>query len=139
VHLPEATAQRLEAVAAARGETVQELVGNLVERFLADEDRKTPNLEKMIGALRDHATVLRAHGVTGLWIFGSVARDQARPNSDIDLVADFATDAPLSLVKLASLRAALSDLLGAPADLAGRGSLKPAVREAAEREGIRVL
>jgi predicted nucleotidyltransferase len=40
---------------------------------------------------------------------------------------------------LASLRAELSDLLGAPVDLAERGTLRPAVRAAAEREAVRVL
>lgn len=89
--------------------------------------------------LRSHAEGLRRHGVTGLWVFGSVARGEAGLGSDVDLIAEFDTAAPLSLVGLASLRADLSDLLGAPADLVERDALHPAIHKAAEREAVRVL
>jgi len=139
VRLPEATRDRLKAAAAARGKTVQGLVGSLVEQFLAQEDRKAPDLTTALSVLRGQADLLRERGVTGLWIFGSVARGDAGAHSDIDLAADFAPAIHLSLVRLASLRAELSDLLGAPADLVEREALHPAVREAADREGVRVL
>jgi predicted nucleotidyltransferase len=139
VRLPEATRDRLKAAAAARGKTVQGLVGSLVEQFLAQEERKAPDLTTALSVLRGQADLLRERGVTGLWIFGSVARGDAGALSDIDLAADFAPAIHLSLVRLASLRAELSDLLGAPADLVEREALHPAVREAADREGVRVL
>ena len=139
VRLPGTTRDRLKAAAALRGETVQELVGSLVEQFLADRGRTPPTLAPVLAKLRAHAPTLRARGITGLWLFGSVARGDARPDSDIDLFADFDPAAQLSLVGLASLRADLSDVLGAPADLTERGALRPAVREAAEREAVRVL
>ena len=129
----------LKAAAAARGENVQGLVGSLVERFLAEEDRTAPDLALVMGKLRSHAEGLRGRGVTGLWVFGSVARGDAHPGSDVDLFAEFDAGARLSLVGLASLRAELSDLLGAPADLVERGALHPAIREAAELEAVRVL
>jgi len=47
----------------------------------------------------------------------SVARGDAQADSDIDVIAEFDAKAPVSLVGLASLRAELSELLGAPADL----------------------
>lgn len=139
VRLPEATRDRLKAAAAARGKTVQGLVSNLVEQFLAEEDRRAPDLATVLAILRGHAGLLRHRGMTGLWIFGSVARGDARVDSDIDLMAEFAPSANLSLVSLASLRAELSELLGAPADLVEREALYPAVRGAAEREGVRAL
>ena len=77
--------------------------------------------------------------MTSLWVFGSVARGDARPDGDVDLLAQFDLNASLSLVGLALLRADLSDLLEAPADLVERDVLRPAVREAAEREAVRVL
>ena len=137
VHLPAAARDRLEAAAAARGKTVQELVGGLVDRFLAGEAREGPDLATVLGALRAHAPKLRERGVSALWVFGSVARGESRPGSDVDLMADFDPDVCLSLVGLASLRAELSDALGAPADLVERGALRPVVREAAEREAVR--
>ncbi len=139
VRLPGALRDRLKAVAAARGETVQGLVGHLVERFLREEDHAPPALGPTLSALRAYAPTLAARGVTGLWVFGSVARGDAQANSDIDLLAEFDAKAPISLVGLASLRAELSELLGAPADLVERCALHPAVRQTADREAVRVL
>jgi predicted nucleotidyltransferase len=139
VRLPETTGDRLKAVAAARGETVEGLVGGLVECFLVEAERPPPALGTVLGMLRAHASALRERGVTGLWIFGSVARGEARADSDIDLLAEFDPAARLSLVGLASLRAELSELLGAPADLVERSALRPPVRDEADREAVRVL
>jgi predicted nucleotidyltransferase len=139
VRLPEGKRDRLKALAAARGQTVQGLVGTLVERFLAEADRKPPELAAVLARLRDHAQSLRDRGVRGLWVFGSVARGEAGVDSDVDLLADFDPQSPLSLVGLASLRAELSDLLGVPADLVERDALHPAARAEAEREAVRVL
>ncbi len=97
VRLPEAARDRLKAVAAARGETVQGLVGGLVERFLVEEDRRPPALRTVLGKLRANAPILKQHGLTGLWLFGSVVRGDARPDSDIDLFAEFDPQARLSL------------------------------------------
>ena len=139
VRLPQSTRDRLKVAAAARGETVQGLVGGLVARFLVEEGRKAPSLGPVLGKLRAHATGLKAHGVNGLWVFGSVARGTARMDSDIDLFAEFNPKARLSLVGLASLRAELSELLGSPADLVERSALRTTVRSSAEREAVRVL
>lgn len=137
VRLPQAMRDRLKAAAASRGETVQGLVGGLVERFLDGEQATNPTLAAVLGRLRAGADGLRARGIASLSVFGSVARGEARPGSDIDLLADLDPAKPLSLVGLSSLRAELSDLLGAPADLVERGSLRKAVRLAAEREAVR--
>jgi predicted nucleotidyltransferase len=71
------------------------------------------------------------------WVFGSVARGDANPGSDIDLLADLDPMMPLSLVGLASLHAELSELLAAPVDLAEREVLRPAVRQTAERDAVK--
>ena len=96
-------------------------------------------LGTVLSTLRGHGSMLKTRGVTALWVFGSVARGDARRDSDIDLLAEFDTDFHLSLVSMASLRAELSDLLGATADLVERSALRPAVRDAAEREAVWVL
>lgn len=138
VRLPPATRDRLKAAAASRGQTVQTLVGSLVERFL-DEERGPPALAPVLATLRSHAAVLARHGVTELWVFGSVARGEAGPNSDVDLIVEFKPGARPSLLGLASLRTDLSELLGVTADLVERDALRPAVRAAAEREAVRAL
>jgi hypothetical protein len=132
------TRDRLKAAALARGESVQHLVGGLVDRFLAGPGQSGPSLSAIVTKLRAHEQGLRAEGIAGLSVFGSVARGDAALCSDIDLLAEFAPGANLSLVRLASLRAELSDLRGAPADLVERVALHVPVREAAARESIRI-
>jgi predicted nucleotidyltransferase len=87
--------------------------------------------------LRDRADDLRARGIASLSVFGSVARGDARRGSDIDLLAGLYPSAQLSLVGLSWLRAELSELLGAAADLVELGALRPGVCEAAEGEAVR--
>jgi hypothetical protein len=65
VRLPSPARDRLKAAAAARGETVQGLVGSLVERFLAEDGRRAPELAAVLGALRAGAPGLRRRGVQG--------------------------------------------------------------------------
>ena len=49
--------------------------------------------ERVVRAIREHAAELRALGVTRLWLFGSVARGDARPESDADVLIDISPDA----------------------------------------------
>ena len=118
---------------------MQGLVGTLVERFLQEDGRTAPQLSVVVSTLRDHGPLLASRGVTALWVFGSVARGDAVPGSDIALVAEFSDAAPPSLVGLAGLRAELTELLGAPADVVERALLRPNIRDAADRDGVRVL
>jgi predicted nucleotidyltransferase len=137
VRLPPVTRDRLKAAAASRGETVQGLVGSLVERFLDEEAGAAPTLAAVLGHLRRKADHLRTRGIASLSVFGSVARGDAQLGSDIDLLVDLDPTMPLSLVGLASLRAELSELLAAPVDLVEREALRPAVRQTAEREAVK--
>lgn len=138
VRMSPAIRDRLKAVAASRSETVQGLIGTLVERFLAEEVSTIPDLASVLNTLRARADDLRSRGIVSLSIFGSVVRGHAHSGSDIDLLADFDPAVGLSLVGLSSLRAELSDLLAAPADLVERRALRLSVREAAEREAVQV-
>jgi uncharacterized protein len=72
------------------------------------------------------------HGITNLRVFGSVARGEDRPDSDVDLLVDL--PAGLGLVGLGRVREELEHLIGAPVDLVPASDLKPDVakRVAAE-------
>ena len=72
-------------------------------------------------------------------MFGSVARGDARPDSDIDLLIDFAPEAEPSLLTLSGLHLDLADALGRPVDLGEQRALKPRVAEAVEHEMVRVF
>jgi len=75
-------------------------------------------------------------GVKSLSLFGSVVRDDARPGSDVDLLVEF--EGPASFDGYMELKFRLEALLGAPVDLVTVRALKPRLREAVQREAIRV-
>lgn len=81
---------------------------------------------------REVLAAAAAHGVTNLRVFGSVARGQDRPDSDVDLLADL--PAGMGLFGLGRVQADLEAILGARVDLVPAQDLKPGVRPRAERE-----
>jgi predicted nucleotidyltransferase len=72
-----------------------------------------------------------AYGVSGLHVFGSVARGEDGPGSDVDLLVDVPPG--MSLFGLWRLQAELEDIIGARVDLVPAADLKPEVRERASR------
>jgi len=81
---------------------------------------------------RDLITAAAAHGVQNLRVFGSVARGEDRPGSDVDLLADLPPG--LSLFGLGRLEADLEAILGTRVDLIPATDLKPGVRERVEQD-----
>jgi predicted nucleotidyltransferase/DNA-binding XRE family transcriptional regulator len=75
----------------------------------------------------DLVAIAAAHGVSNLRVFGSVARGEDHPGSDVDLLADFPPG--LSLYGLGRLEADLEGILGSRVDLIPAADLKPGVRE----------
>jgi uncharacterized protein len=73
-----------------------------------------------------------AHGVRNLRVFGSVARGEDRPGSDVDLLADLPPG--LSLFGLGRVEAELEAILGSRADLIPAADLKPGVRARVQRD-----
>jgi predicted nucleotidyltransferase len=79
---------------------------------------------------------VQAAGADNLRVFGSVARGDARPDSDVDLLVDMPAGA--GLFALQALEGELSRILGVEVDLAPADSLKPRVRSEVEREAVPV-
>ena len=90
---------------------------------IADPDRATPPLRAVVEAKRDaiRAAVARHHG-RRVRLFGSAARGEDRPGSDVDLLVDF--DAESSLFDLIRLTRELKELLGLRVDVVSTGGLK---------------
>jgi predicted nucleotidyltransferase len=87
--------------------------------------------------LNDHEAALRERfGVRHLALFGSVARNEAHPGSDVDLLVEF--DGPATSDRYFGLQFYLEDLLGRPVDLVTDKALRPELRPHVEREAIRV-
>lgn len=80
--------------------------------------------------------LMAKHGVAELAIFGSVARDEARLDSDVDVLARF--NAPVRLRAYMGLKADLEARLGMPVDLVTPAALKPRLRAAIEPDLHRV-
>ena len=75
-----------------------------------------------------------AHGASNLAAFGSVARDQAGPDSDLDLLVDLPPRT--GLLDSIALKQALEDTLHCRVDLIRRRNLRPTALASAERDAI---
>ena len=94
------------------------------------------NREQVISTLRDHEPELRQRGVLHVGLFGSIARGEATPASDIDILIELAPGAPVGLFEYVGVTQYLADLFPVHVDVANRRRLKPLVRPSAERDAI---
>jgi uncharacterized protein len=76
------------------------------------------------------------YAVKSLALFGSVARDEAQRDSDVDLLVEFSH--PVGLFQFIGLQQYLESILGCPVDLGTMNSLKPYLTENVMREAINV-
>ena len=74
-----------------------------------------------------------------LSLFGSTARNEARPESDIDLLAAFDDAQNLSLLDMIGIENRLADLLGHPVDLIEEGTITLRAQENVSREAVRAF
>jgi predicted nucleotidyltransferase len=94
--------------------------------------------EQVILLLRAAETELHRSGISRLYLFGSVARGQAQPGSDVDLFFD--TDNPrFSLIELVDVQERVNVILGVESDVMTRASLHPLLRPQIEAEALRVF
>ena len=75
-------------------------------------------------------------GVVRLALFGSTARDEARPGSDVDIVVSF--EGPATSQRYFGVQFYLEDALGCPVDLVTEKALRPELRPHIEREAVNV-
>lgn len=88
--------------------------------------------------LKEHEAELKRLGVQRLFLFGSTARDDARPDSDIDLFFDHERG-KLGLFRLMDVQELTSQILGHKADVMTRGSLHPILRRRIEADALQVF
>lgn len=81
----------------------------------------------IISLLLSHADEIRAAGVAHVSLFGSVARDEAGPESDVDLVVAGPPERPMTLFSMARAEAVLERILGCTVDLTAQQGLDRAV------------
>jgi len=104
------------------------------------DPQRIPDPPTLLSRLRRQEAPLRAAGVAGLFLFGSAARGDAGPASDVDLFIDQAEPDRFDLIDLIAVQDRLRAALGGlPVDLATRASLHPALRPAIEAAAVRVF
>jgi predicted nucleotidyltransferase len=86
--------------------------------------------------LRRSEQELRARGVKRAALFGSVARGDNRPDSDIDVMIEIDPDARMTVYEYAGLKEYIAGLFDGPVDVVSRDSLKPYVAPAATADAI---
>jgi hypothetical protein len=92
--------------------------------------------DEILQTLQEHRDEISRFGVTSLRLFGSVARNEASDESDVDVLVGFGASPSFSTYM--KLRIFLEDLLGARVDLITERGLRDRVRPYVEREAIRV-
>ena len=92
-------------------------------------------MTRRIEELRDSiAGFCRRRGVQEFAVFGSAARDELGPDSDVDVLVEFEEGARVGLIRLAGIEMELSELLGRKVDLNTPGFLSPYFRDEVLRE-----
>jgi hypothetical protein len=92
--------------------------------------------QQALKALEAHRHELRDMGVASLRLFGSVARDEAAPGSDVDVLVSFRETPTFS--GYMKLRIFLETLLDTEVDLVTESGLRERVRPYVERDAVRV-
>lgn len=92
--------------------------------------------ELVLKILQQNRVEINAFGAKSLALFGSVARGEARPDSDVDLLVEF--DRPVGLFGLVALQLRLEELLGCSVDIGTPDSLKAPIRSRVMEECVYV-
>lgn len=95
------------------------------------------NREEVLQILRLHQDELQNLGVKSLELFGSVARNEAHSDSDVDLLAELSE--PISLFKFIEAKLYIQDLLNCAVDLGTKDALREHLRPAIIEESIYVF
>ena len=95
------------------------------------------NRKQTIQTLYDNRKKLRPFLVKDLYLFGSLARDEAIEDSDVDILVEFEPNAKIGLFQFSRLQRLLSELLKCNVDLATPDALHKDLKEDILREAIR--
>lgn len=96
------------------------------------------NRDAAISRLKEHEAELRRLGVQSLYLFGSTARDEAGPKSDVDLFFDY-EEGRFGLYELMDVKEAAARILGRKTDIMTRDSIHRVLRSGIEANALRVF
>ena len=93
-------------------------------------------LAHILKVLHEHEAELRERGVSHAAVFGSVARGEARPDSDIDVLVDLDPGNPMGVFEYSRLKLYVAELFDHPADVVNRPTLKPLLRDSVLQDAV---
>jgi uncharacterized protein len=97
------------------------------------------NRIEAIDKLKRQAQAVKAMGATSLYLFGSVAQDEAEGDSDLDLFIDYDPSGRFNAFDLVGIKQLLESELGVDVDITTRDGLHPMLRSDIELSAIRVF
>ena len=95
--------------------------------------------EEAIARIKPHEAELRAAGITSLALFDSVARGDARADSDIDLMCEIDKTRVHDLLDFIGIQLRLKDIVGQRVDLVQQAFMRPRIAQDAAKDQIRVF
>lgn len=98
-----------------------------------------PDLKRIVAHLRRHEMELRQAGIQHLGLFGSVARGEAAPETDVDLMLTFEPKAKIGLIEFTGLCRRMEEILKRPVVLVQEKSLKDYLRPQAMKDRVEVF
>jgi uncharacterized protein len=92
--------------------------------------------QEAIATLRRHESALRSQGVVHAAVFGSVARGNNRPDSDLDILVEFNPGSEGSVYDYLRFKEYVAGLFTVPVDVIDRAALKPYLRAPTTRDAV---
>ena len=94
------------------------------------------NKRDAIKVLRRHESDLRARGIVHAALFGSVARDEPGPRSDVDILIELDPELKLDIFAYAGLKRYVAGLFNGPVDVVNKAALKPHLRQPVSADAV---
>ena len=107
-----------------------------VEGALGASYNQNMNREEALNTLRRSEGALRARGVAHAALFGSMARGDDRPDSDVDILIEFDPDAHVTVFDYVGVKEYIASLFLQPVDVIDREALKPHLRRPSARDAV---
>ena len=80
------------------------------------------------------AEYFKTQPVLKAWLFGSYARGEQRPDSDVDILVQYDRNQPIGLFKISKIHLTLEDLLGKEVDLVDQETMFPWVEDSVNQD-----